>query len=473
MPADAPAPNPPHAPAPGRARAELFVISFVILFFELACIRWFGSTVIFLTFFTNIALIACVLGMSVGCLAAGRRWGYVHAVIPLTLGSAGLARWTLGAYLRNQLLIDVGNQASPQQIYFGTETPSIGPFGGGVPIEVFAGLFFALIALTFVGLGQVLGRAFGALPDRVAAYTTNVAGSLAGIVAFAAASYARTTPAVWFAVALGPALWFTRRWAGLHALGLLATLYVVGPTPKAHPDDEVIWSPYYKIIHEPRSNLIVTNNIGHQQMASIGATGAAYELPYLLNRDAGGPPRKDILVIGAGSGNDVRAALKHGASHVDAVEIDPVLNELGRAHHPDRPYDDPGVTVHLDDGRGFVRKTRAKYDQVVYALLDSLVLHSGYSSLRLESFLFTEQARSASGSTGATRSGSTSLPTTTTRSTPTARRRRARRRKRPTGRRSPPPRWSRPGSSGPRRTTGPSCTSSRRRSPGSTSGASW
>ena len=56
---------------PWRACVELFLISFLILFFELACIRWFGSTVIFLTFFTNIVLMACFLGVSVGCLAAG------------------------------------------------------------------------------------------------------------------------------------------------------------------------------------------------------------------------------------------------------------------------------------------------------------------------------------------------------------------------------------------------------------------
>ena len=46
-----------------------------------------------------------------------------------------------------------------------------------------------------------------------------------------------------------------------------------------------------------------------------------------------------------------------GAGHVDAVEIDPVINELGRLHHPNRPYSDPRVSIHLDDGRGFVRKT--------------------------------------------------------------------------------------------------------------------
>ena len=52
----------------------------------------------------------------------------------------------------------------------------------------------------------------------------------------------------------------------------------------------------------------------------------------------------------------------------------------------------PRVTVHIDDGRSFLRKTSHKYDLIVYALVDSLVLHSGYSSLRLESFLFTQQA---------------------------------------------------------------------------------
>ena len=127
-------------------------------------------------------------------------------------------------------------------------------------------------------------------------------------------------------------------------------------------------------------------------MLSLGRTGAGYVLPYLLNRDSGGPPRDDVLIIGAGSGNDVQAALAHGAKHVDAVEIDPRLYEIGRDGHPDHPYQDPRVAIHLGDGRSFLRTTRKKYDQITYALVDSLVLHSGYSSLRLESFLFTEQA---------------------------------------------------------------------------------
>src|SRR5208283_5441689 len=152
------------------------------------------------------------------------------------------------------------------------------------------------------------------------------------------------------------------------------------------------WSPYYKIAYTPQTRLISTNNIGHQAMEAIQETGPAYSLPYLLNRDAGGPPFQDVLIIGAGSGNDVSAALANGARHVGAVEIDPAIYSLGRAEHPNHPYQDPRVTIHIDDGRSFIRKTQQKYDLVVYALVDSLVLHSGYSSLRLESFLFTQQA---------------------------------------------------------------------------------
>ncbi len=81
-----------------------------------------------------------------------------------------------------------------------------------------------------------------------------------------------------------------------------------------------------------------------------------------------------------------------GAHHVDAVEIDPVIQQIGKRDHPDRPYDDPRVTVHLNDGRNFLKSTTRQYDLIIYALVDSLVLHSSYSNIRLESYLFTKQA---------------------------------------------------------------------------------
>ena len=54
-------------------RLDLFLISFLTLFLELTCIRWFPSHVLFLTFFTNTVLLASILGIAVGCLAASRK----------------------------------------------------------------------------------------------------------------------------------------------------------------------------------------------------------------------------------------------------------------------------------------------------------------------------------------------------------------------------------------------------------------
>lgn len=377
---------------PRRDSVDLFLVSFLILFLELACIRWFGAMVVFLTFFTNVVLLATFLGMSVGCLAASRRQHLVERTIPLLLLGIVLACGVLFVYTRfGSLMIDVGGQGSPQQIYFGTEYRARDVSRFVVPIEVVAAAFFLIIALVFVGFGQVMGRAFNRLPNRVTAYTINIGGSLAGIAAFALASSLGTPPEIWFAVALALSLYFVPRWTPLQVYAHLAVLLVVALS--AHGGRlETMWSPYYKISYDARAGSISTNNIGHQQMVAVGKSGPAYLLPHLLNRDAGGAPFRDVLVIGAGSGNDVAAALREGAAHVDAVEIDPVIYDIGRTDHPDRPYADPRVSVHIDDGRSFLRRTARQYDLIVYALVDSLVLHSGYSNLRLESFLFTREA---------------------------------------------------------------------------------
>ena len=386
-------------PRPGgmRTSIELFLISFMILFFELAWIRWLGSTVIYLTFFTNIVLIASFLGVSVGCLAASQRRSWMGALVPLALVTVASASGFLWAYNSfSQVVVEVGSQQSPQLIYFGTDARVRDPSKWVIPIEFLAGYFFALVALVFVGPGQEMGRRLAAIDKRLAAYSANIGGSLVGIIVFAALSYLRVPAWAWFLVALAIAVPFIRRWPVLHAALGLAVLGLVAladrPNDPLGAPTEVIWSPYYQVRFKQRYLSIDVNNMGHQGMLPVDRAGPAYTLPHLLNRDAGNKPFADVLVIGAGSGNDVAAALAERAGHVDAVEIDPVINELGRLHHPNRPFSDPRVAVYLDDGRSFVRKTTGRYDLISYALLDSLALHSSYSSVRLESFLFTEQA---------------------------------------------------------------------------------
>ena len=378
------------------AYLELFLISFLILFFELAAIRWFASTVVFLTFFTNIVLLACFLGMSVGLLAARRPQDFVQTALPAAMLSfaAAIATHLLYWQWADEVTIGLGNQqTSPQIIYFGTEYRPADPSRWVIPMWAVAATFFALIAVTFVGLGQVMGRAFDAIPDRVMAYTVDVLGSLTGIAAFAAMSYFQLPPTVWFVPIALLMLHFAGWRRPVQAAAAAAMLILVGIG--AHGlivHGEVFWSPYYKVAYTPAFRTIATNDIGHQAMLEIEKYGTAYHLPYLLNRDAGGRAFEEVMIIGAGSGNDVAAALRNGVKRIDAVEIDPGISEIGRRLHPDKPYDDARVSIHLDDGRSFARNTGRKYDLAVYALVDSLVLHSGYSSLRLENFLFTREA---------------------------------------------------------------------------------
>ena len=75
----------------------------------------------------------------------------------------------------------------------------------------------------------------------------------------------------------------------------------------------MIWSPYYQVRFKPKHLSIDVNNIGHQSMLRVNVRSPGYLLPHLLNRDAGGKPFEDVLIIGAGSGNDVAAACARGA----------------------------------------------------------------------------------------------------------------------------------------------------------------
>ena len=65
---------------------------------------------------------------------------------------------------------------------------------------------------------------------------------------------------------------------------------------------------------------------------------------------------------------------------------------LGRDLHPERPYQDPRVSVHIEDGRSFLHDADQRYDLVLYAIPDSLTVLAGQSSLRLESYLLTREA---------------------------------------------------------------------------------
>jgi hypothetical protein len=146
-----------------------------------------------------------------------------------------------------------------------------------------------------------------------------------------------------------------------------------------------VWSPYYRLELLP-GNEISANGVPHQVAETTTATD--YEIPY--QRIVASPQR--VLVIGAGSGNDVAVALRMGAQDVDAVEIDPAILDVGVSDHPEHPYQDPRVDRVVADGRAFLDRSDATYDLIIFALPDSLTLVTGQSAVRLESYLFTKEA---------------------------------------------------------------------------------
>ena len=54
-------------------RLRLVLLSFLMLFVELALIRWTGSNVIYLSYFSNFVLLGSFLGIGLGFLRGDRR----------------------------------------------------------------------------------------------------------------------------------------------------------------------------------------------------------------------------------------------------------------------------------------------------------------------------------------------------------------------------------------------------------------
>ena len=77
----------------------------------------------------------------------------------------------------------------------------------------------------------------------------------------------------------------------------------------------------------------------------------AYSLMHLLNKHSGGKPFQDVLIIGAGSGNDVAHALRFDVGRVDAVEIDPVIHDIGAQSGTDARSRGAGSSRETDEHR--------------------------------------------------------------------------------------------------------------------------
>ena len=353
-----------------------------MLFVELALIRWVGANNVFVNNATNFVLLASFLGIGIGFLNARAKRDYVRWTPVALLGLVGFVL---------AFPVVVATLGGPN------------PFHGrgsmhALPQPLSLTIVFVLVVGVMAGLGQAVARTFVRF-QPLNAYRLDIMGSIAGIVAFSVLSFLDQPPATWGSIAgvgLVVLLLPRARWWQFGAVaGIVALLVLESLAPGQ------MWSPYNKLTIQNRqiesqpAIAVRANNIPYQTAVSLDAMrhgNPSYFYPY---RHVTRASLGNVLIIGAGTGNDVAVALSEGARHVDAVEIDPLLLlRVGQAH-PDHPYRNSKVSMHVDDGRAYLQGTHQRYNLVLLALPDSMTALAGQSALRLESYLLTEQSLAA------------------------------------------------------------------------------
>ncbi len=350
-----------------------------MLFVELFLIRWTAANNVYLAYVTNFVLLGSFLGIGVGFLLAKSETD-LFRLVPLTL--TALTGFVL------LFPVSLASLHGPHQLSGGFGLPAL-------PQWVSLPVIFVLSVVIMAGIGQGVARIFTCF-SSLEAYRLDILGSIGGIAVFSALAFAEMPPVVWGLVAAAALLILLGRNPRYWQLaGVAAVIVLLGVESLSSTD---YWSPYYKVTavrpggHRAAALDVSANNIPHQTIypvARLHKLEPFYFYPYHhLRKDS----LKQVLVVGAGTGNDVAVALSEGARHIDAVEIDPVLQHLGVLYNPNHPYQSRRVSVHINDGRAFLQNTSKHYNLILFALPDSLTLLPGQSNLRLENYLFTLQA---------------------------------------------------------------------------------
>jgi SAM-dependent methyltransferase len=387
---------------------QLALLSFLALFVEMLMIRWVSSEVRVFAYFKNFVLVACFLGFGLGCYLCRRRVQLSAIIAPLLLLTV-LLKSPISPLRRTM-------SALPQLLGGGVEVhvwgvPAAPTSWGGMLLAMAVVVpLFAVIATTFIPFGQLVGWYLENAPNGVGAYSLNVLASLAGIAGFTLLCFLYQPPWVWFLVAgIFSLLVFWQNPAARKALGATFLACVALLAIPDHRHATTYWSPYQKLVVQPiyrngqmETYSLTTNDSLYQTILNLSPAFVqshpeefgrhpvewnSYNMPYRFY-----PAPPSVLVLGSGMGNDVAAALRNGASRVVAVEIDPLILQLGRELHFEHPYQDPRTHVVLDDARSYIQNSHEQFDLIVFSLLDSHTTTSHFTNIRIDNYVYTREA---------------------------------------------------------------------------------
>jgi len=389
-----------------------------MLFAEIALIRWLSTEARIFAYVNNLVLLSCFLGIGLGCYYSRRK-------VRMWVTSAGIAGLVL--IIKLPLIIEIQGQELhvfrdvPLLLSAFTDSVIWYESGSGTGIWLTAlGMLstlviFVAVLVSFVPLGQMLGRLLDDHKNTIVAYSINVAASVAGIWCFGAFSIVYSPPWIWFAftamLLAALCLFYTDRSRANIGLIVVLTAAVAFMALSPVEDEgklETVWSPYQKLELHPlvlpqhgidRGYLLNVNNVGYMSLLDLSDDFvrkyphvfsleerqlSQYDIPYRFKKDA-----RRALIFGAGAGNDAAGALRNNVGVVDAVEIDPGIHNIGSEYHPERPYSDSRVNVIIDDARSYLKRTEQLYDVISFGLLDAHTHSSAYNNTRIDHYVYT------------------------------------------------------------------------------------
>ena len=392
----------------------IFLISVLGLYLELLFVRWVGTEIRIFAYLQNTILVVCFLGLGLGMFTAGKPIAIKQSLIPMVVFLLLLAIPATRSFMGNisEMLSLLGDFVIWSNITSNNSVASIAVVLVGLS---FTYILLALIVDIFVPLGRILGRLMDAHPNTIWAYSVNILGSVIGTWIFVLLSYFYQPPIIWFLVACALIAFFILKAKKdiTKNFFLLAVVLVLSFFASQVPNSiNVVWSPYQKLIvrestgNEVGEYIVTVNNAGYQGLINLDKANvqantetyppkysglSQYDLPALLH-----PHPETMLIVGAGTGNDVAGALRNGIQSVTAVEIDPAIIKIGRNLHPEQPYSDSKVNVVNDDARSFIATSEKKFDVISFGLLDSHTT-TAMTNARLDHYVYTiesfEQAK--------------------------------------------------------------------------------
>ena len=379
------------------------------LFLELSIIRIHSSYLHFFSFFKNISLLSCFLGLGVGYALKKYKIYSLNWIFPL------LTLQIIMLYFLNQTPVsNILINPIAERLTMGQDTAR--GFIHLLMIYGFVVFIFLFNAMCFIPIGHLISKLMSNI-ESLTAYGLNLIGSFFGIILFIILSFLLTPPIIWISCSFILFLIILRKNIQNYFFSIICVFSLIIVLSLDLKDKkETIYSPYQNITVErlksPLNPVILqTSHLFYQAMLNLSEKGTFnntqqregsifgahvnvkherefYNLPYLIKKNL----PDSILIVGSGSGNDVAAANRFDIKNIDAVEIDPIIADLGFKYHPESPYGNKNVNLEIDDARTFIKNSKNQYDIIVYGLLDSQSNLSSKGGIRLDSYVYTVEA---------------------------------------------------------------------------------